>query len=182
VQRLSVWLKTGDHWLFNCVNQKLICSFFDWLMPKITIMGSATFSVVMCLLFLAVGTGTHQKAAAESLLALGGSQLIVYIIKRMAGRQRPYLALPDVRTISSLFTDHSFPSGHTAAAFSLAVAFVLHFPAYEFVLFAIAGLVGISRLYLGQHYPTDVLIGAVLGSLSSILVHQLALFSWFIIN
>jgi undecaprenyl-diphosphatase len=147
-------------------------------MPKITLLGSATFSIALCVSLLLWGMGTVRVAAAESLAALAGSHVIVQMIKRFTGRQRPYLALSGVRTLASLWTDHSFPSGHTAAAFSLAAGFTHHFPLLEPALFGMAGLVGISRLYLGQHYPTDVLIGAILGTLAVELIHYLKYFSW----
>lgn len=178
MQHLTVWMGTGDRWLFKWVNQKFSCSLLDWLMPKITILGSATFSIALCMSLMTWGMGAFRVVAAELLAALAGSQMIVQIIKRFTGRQRPYLALSGVKTLSSLWTDHSFPSGHTAAAFCVAAGFIHHFPALNPALFGIAGLVGISRLYLGQHYPTDVLIGAILGTLAAELTQYLALFSW----
>ena len=71
-------------------------------------------------------------------------------------------------------TDHSFPSGHTAAAFAAAVAlFACHRKAGTIALF-LAFLMGFSRLYLFVHYPTDVLAGALLGVLFGLIGYRLS--------
>ncbi len=81
-----------------------------------------------------------------------------------------------MRTISTLWKDYSFPSGHTAAAFSVAAIFALNFPAVMYNLAGLAALVGVSRMYMGQHYPTDVAIGALLGAGSGAFIHYLRFF------
>lgn len=60
--------------------------------------------------------------------------------------------------------DSSFPSGHTAFAFTQAVVYSHHYPRLRIPLFIYAALVGFSRVYLARHYPSDVLGGAVLGT------------------
>ncbi|KKM10551.1 hypothetical protein SY88_12800 [Clostridiales bacterium PH28_bin88] len=178
MRRLVVWLGSGDHWLFYYINRRLSCRPLDWLMPKLTALGGATVSVALCVLLWLWGVGATKVAAAEAMTALTGSHALARVMKRVAARRRPYLVLPEVRTISSLWTDHSFPSGHTAAAFSLAAGFALNFPPLALSLVSVAGLIGISRMYLGQHYPTDVLFGAFLGTVSAAWVHYLTIFSY----
>ena len=67
--------------------------------------------------------------------------------------------------------DYSFPSGHTAASFSIATTIALNMPRLAIFVFVIAIIVGISRVYLGVHYPTDVAAGIILGTLPALLVH-----------
>ena len=69
-------------------------------------------------------------------------------------------------------SDYSFPSGHTAASFAAAVILFLQLPKkYGIPALILAVLISFSRLYLGVHYPTDVLAGAVSGTLIALAVH-----------
>ncbi|GJM80520.1 hypothetical protein HMSSN139_30160 [Paenibacillus sp. HMSSN-139] len=72
--------------------------------------------------------------------------------------------MPGTNTFRNPLTDHSFPSGHTTAIFSVTVPFMAAAPGLILVLLPVALLVAVSRIYLGLHYPSDTLAGAVIGS------------------
>lgn len=96
-------------------------------------------------------------------------------LKNTTRRERPYLAHPDLITGKVPSTDYSFPSGHTSAAFATAASLSLSFPKWYVIVpsYTYATAIGYSRLYLGAHYPSDVLMGAFVGAGSSFLTWKL---------
>lgn len=98
--------------------------------------------------------------------------LLVEIIKAVSERDRPFLTLDQARVIGWREKGDSFPSGHTAQIFFLMTLLVHHFQSgmvETVALYAIAALVGFTRIYLGAHYPRDIIAGIVLGSVWGIL-------------
>lgn len=153
----------ADNWVFKTINTRFRCSLLNTIMPYLTHMGGAVFTITLCLilLFLNTGIGNMGKSAV---IALAGSHFIVQVIKKFVNRQRPYLVLDQVNIWDKMqLKDYSFPSGHTTASFALATVLSMHSPILTPVLMAFAAFVGFSRIYLGLHYPTDVVIGAGLG-------------------
>lgn len=134
----------------------------------ITHLGGAACSIAAALVPLLVAHGTLATAARHATVALAVSHVAVQVVKRTVGRPRP-----SAYGVASLVGDpdrFSFPSGHSAAAMSVAVAYALAFPPLAIPLVALALLVGASRIFLGVHYPGDVLIGQLIAVLTAMLV------------
>ena len=94
------------------------------------------------------------------------------ILKNLVGRIRPFDVNTSIQLLVARPHDYSFPSGHTAASFAAAVILFLQLPKkYGIPALILAVLISFSRLYLGVHYPTDVLAGAVSGTLIALAVH-----------
>ena len=106
-----------------------------------------------------------RKAGIYSACALILSLIVNNIIlKNLVGRVRPYELVEGLQCIVGPAHDASFPSGHTGASFASAVAIYKQIPKKFAVFFIVlASLIAISRLYVGIHYPTDVLGGLVTG-------------------
>lgn len=98
--------------------------------------------------------------AAGSLLAAAG---LAELLKHAFHRLRPPLADPAIHPLGSLPHSYSLPSGHAATAFAAAAAIGFLHPRLRRPLLALAAFVGLSRIWLGVHYPTDVVVGALLG-------------------
>ena len=84
-------------------------------------------------------------------------------LKAWIGRDRPPLSNPDPAPLVDLPATHSFPSGHATVAFACATTLALAVPRLRIPLYVLAALIAFSRVYVGVHYPLDVLAGAVLG-------------------
>ncbi|HEX3024391.1 MAG TPA: phosphatase PAP2 family protein, partial [Chitinophagaceae bacterium] len=96
-------------------------------------------------------------------------------LKIIYNRARPYETYPDIIHPDSYETGHSFPSAHTSLAFSTATSLMLTTKKWYIAVpaYAWATSVAYSRMYLGQHYPSDVIAGAVVGAGSAWLTHWL---------
>lgn len=106
--------------------------------------------------------------------SLVGSSVVMLGMKYGFGRDRPFVTYPELENLVHP-TDPSFPSGHTSVAFSTATSLTLAYPKwYVYVpAFLWAGAVGYSRMHLGVHYPSDVFVGALIGSGTAFLSNYL---------
>ncbi|RKN82096.1 phosphatase PAP2 family protein [Paenibacillus ginsengarvi] len=164
MSRVVHWLLHRERLLFYAVNRKIKHSALDRLFSVITHAGGAAFTISASLLLAILGSGMWRIAGLECMIALALSHVPVAIVKRKYPRARPYLVLPDTNICKNPLTDHSFPSGHSTAVFSIAVPLVCAAPVLGYALLPLAGLVSLSRIYLGLHYPSDCAAGIAIGT------------------
>ena len=169
IELIGMW----DLIIFYTVNDKIKSDISDKLIPYFTEFGSWWFTTFACLLTILLGKEKTRSTGIEAAASLVAGNFLVQLLKKKINRERPYLAILNVNTFNKLWKDHSFPSGHTAAAFEVAVSMSFGYPNLYLLFIGLATMVGVSRIYVGMHYPTDVLIGAALGSSMSILTHIL---------
>lgn len=162
----------GDNRIFHMCNTKLSCKVLDFIMPRITDIGSLIFSGLLPLILIVINAGRSRILGIEMLASLSFSQVFVQILKRTLTRERPYNILENIKTFDIVLKDYSFPSGHTTASFSMATILTYYLPQFMIVFIALAFLVGISRIYLAVHYPSDVIVGIILGITSSMITHS----------
>jgi undecaprenyl-diphosphatase len=114
-------------------------------------------------LILLFSGATARMILLALLSAFAANLLVYYFIKNSIKRERPFKTIKALHNLIVPPDQYSFPSGHTAGAFIIAQIAGFQFPELEGILFLWAALVGLSRVILRVHYPTDVLAGAVLG-------------------
>ena len=134
------------------------------LMYHLTSMGSILLTL-MALYFIIKGSRSEKIAGIAVLTSCVLEIAIVNgVLKNLIARPRPFVTFDEVVPLANILSEHSFPSGHTALVFSMAFVIYKLFPAiYGNVTLVIACLVGFSRVYLGVHYPSDVIAGVIIG-------------------
>ena len=158
-----------DARVFILFNMRGYPKWLDRLMWWATQLGSMLAAFVAALLLFIFN---YRSLAIATIFGTITLWLLVEMIKAVADRDRPFLTLDQTRIIGLREKGDSFPSGHTTQIFFLVTLFIHHFQlgaAASSAFYAIAVLVGFTRIYVGAHYPRDVLAGIVLGSVWGIL-------------
>lgn len=148
--------------IFNFINRVIGNPFFDFLMPILTVIGSGEFIFIISILLF---FSKKKETKALGVLLIAGLTISFYAtstLKVIIARPRPFLVIPGAiqHIVENSF---SFPSNHAASSFMAALLLSNRFRHY-IVFYLLASLVCISRIYLGVHYPTDVLGGAIIGT------------------
>lgn len=164
---LSLLWSTGqtiDAWVFlyfNFKGQRPL--WLDRIMLGFTQLGTGVFGMLLAVVLFLVD---NHHLAYEIILGTLTLWLTVEVIKTIIRRSRPFTMLIQTRIVGPRERGRSFPSGHTSQSFFIVTLLNQHFQLdFRVVIFlyTLALLVGITRMYVGAHYPRDVLAGAILG-------------------
>jgi len=151
--------------------------FFGDFFQVVTELGRAEFYLVPSVLLFLIYRKKSPVIKRSTLLMISSvavSGMLVNILKIIFGRYRPKLLfnqdLYGFAWFQIGYDNASFPSGHSTTVFSGFVALALIWPRYRYFFYAMAVLIAFSRVAIGAHYPSDVAAGALLGSLTAIML------------
>jgi membrane-associated phospholipid phosphatase len=134
-------------------------------------------SVATPLLIYSLGIINNDSVAKQKALFIGEtflvSAFITVVSKKIIKTNRPYETYPILQPVVTE-ASYAMPSGHTSTAFATATSLSLAYPKWYVVApsFIWAGTIGYSRMHLGVHYPSDVVVGALVGSGSAYLTYK----------
>ena len=149
------------------IQQNLRAPAITPLVKMITCLGDGGLFWILLTLALLAFRKTRRAGLCCALALLLDVLAVNLLLKPLLARPRPYAVLPEILPLVPPPGDFSFPSGHSAASFSCAWAYLrARGGKWSGALLALAGLIALSRLYLGVHYPTDVICGALMGALA----------------
>lgn len=158
------WIYTIDAQILLFIQQYLRSDMVTWFWKGITFLGDGGWFWIALALVLLISPKTRKAGVTAALALAIGSLVTNLVLKNAVARIRPYDAVEGLIPLVAKLKDYSFPSGHTCASFACAVVYYKMFPGKPGkAVVILAVLIGLSRLYVGVHYPTDVLAGGLIG-------------------
>ena len=157
------WTLTDTGW---CLRANRICarSWVRGYFAAISRLGDGVFWYVLMGALIAFD-GLQGLAASAHLAATGVIALSLYkLLKRWTRRPRPFASDVRIHAWIAPLDEFSFPSGHTLHAVAFTIVATAYYPVLAWVLIPFAACVGVSRVVLGLHYPSDVLAATAIGS------------------
>ncbi|MGN0335754.1 MAG: phosphatase PAP2 family protein [Lachnospiraceae bacterium] len=136
------------------------------VMKLITSLGNAGMIWIAATLLLLISKKTRRVGCMSALALIGSLLINNMLIKVLVARPRPFVRLEELVILIPKPSEYSFPSGHTASSFAAGVVFFRNLPRkWGIPALILAFLIGLTRMYVGVHYPTDVLAGMITGTL-----------------
>ncbi len=161
----NVWYPGWDESIFRALNLAGTNALLDVLMVFFT---DLALPYVLALLVVPLWWKGHREQAFDLLVLLAVVLVVTEVLKYAFDRARPCDVLPNVNVLTpnacALEGDPAFPSGHASRIFGVAAFLAVYFRwPVKVSAFVLAVLAGISRVYLGVHWPSDVIAGALVG-------------------
>lgn len=162
-------LKRVDNTILRWINVNFRNKTFDKIMPIITSAGN--LGIIWIIISVLLMTKKDYRLLGQMMLialiitTILGEGIIKHIVKR----KRPFYGDDDKELLISRPITYSFPSGHTASSFAVATVFIKTDNAASLEIMLLACLIAFSRIYLGVHYPSDVIGGVIIGTLCGLI-------------
>lgn len=167
---IMLFIQKIDNSILIYINNNLRNPITDKIMIVITSLGNMGI-IWIILSLLMILSEKYRKIGIIVLIAVLLSTILGEgILKHIVRRLRPVNEILNGKQLIAKPLSYSFPSGHAACAFASAGIIANYIKKYSIAVFTLAVLIGLSRLYLYVHYPTDVLCGAILGLISARIV------------
>ena len=159
-------LQNLDKTILLWIHKYLSNDVFDWLMPLITEQDNWILPILVLIFYLGFKAEKRGKITLVLLILtiILTDSICAQILKPFFERIRPsHMNMEGLNLLVSKGGKWSMPSNHASNMFSLAVILSYFFGRFKLILFCLAIIIGISRVYVGVHYPGDVMIGALVG-------------------
>ncbi len=166
------YIESLDHSIFIDINHDIVNPFFDAVFPGLRDLTYVFWFLVIIYFLLR----KERKLALLVTIGIIVGAFLTYPVKFFIDRARPYDQIASARVLTSPEIDPSFPSGHTEMSFLAATVVSRFHPEYSKYLYAFSFIVALSRIYVGVHFPADVLggvfIGVIIGKLMILLAQK----------
>lgn len=151
------------------IQENLRTDFMTAIMKAVTRLGDkGLFWITVAVLFL-LFKSTRKTGLALSIGLVINALIVNVWLKNMVGRIRPYEVVEGLKCLIPEPSDASFPSGHASHAFvAVAVIWIMMSKKYGIIALIISAIIAWSRLYLGVHYPSDVIAGIIIGIIAGV--------------
>ena len=156
-------INSFDIGVMKFIQNNLSNPILDKVMIFITGLGDTGFIWILIGLVLLINK-KYKKIGIMVLVALAlGSIFGEIILKNIIERHRPFISIEGINLLIDAPTSYSFPSGHTTSSFAATFVLARNFKKKSIYIFTLATLIAFSRIYLGVHFPTDIIAGVILG-------------------
>ncbi len=164
-------IQDADWAILNWIRRHLRCGFLNFLMPKITWLGNLGL-VWLAIAGMMIFRGTFRNGGILVIVGLCIGVLVGNLfLKHLVARSRPCWFRAPKEMLITMPNGYSFPSGHALSSAIAATILTATDGKFALVAILLAVLIAFSRLYLGVHFPSDVLCSAVLGVGIGLLVY-----------
>lgn len=129
--------------------------------------------IIFLIYFLSKKRKKIGRTAVKIISAVILVAIVEYITNHVVARPRPFITHNEIYQLAKFFaspTDFSFPSGHTALAFAMAISVLVDWKKFGLILLIPALLIGLSRIFVGVHYPADILAGIITAILAVLII------------
>ncbi|OGQ56333.1 MAG: hypothetical protein A3J24_07745 [Deltaproteobacteria bacterium RIFCSPLOWO2_02_FULL_53_8] len=154
-----------DTAVFHFINGRLTAGWLDALMPFVTEKFNFSGAIIIAALSILIFGKRRDRIGLVILIAVVlSADFITHQLKGLIGRIRPCNALENVRFVMACTKSFALPSGHATNIFGAMVFLSFRYKRFTPIFIALAFLVAYSRVYVGVHYPLDVIAGAAIGT------------------
>ncbi|EKS4343545.1 phosphatase PAP2 family protein [Clostridium sporogenes] len=161
------FIQNVDIYLLDFIHRNIANDFLDKIMIFITSIGNLGLIWIAISLLLLISK-KYRKVGMLCIASLVLSSLIgEVVLKNLVQRGRPFTAIEGINLLVKAPKSFSFPSGHTVSSFAVAIVIGKKIKKFKLPIYILAFSIAFSRLYLYVHYPSDVLVGALIGIISA---------------